>query len=776
MSMNSLREGFFQECEDLLEALTDGMTALETGAAGDETVNAIFRAVHSIKGGAAAFGLEALVGFAHIFENVLDAARAGKLALDGPVLDVCFRSSDVLADLVAAARDNEPSDPAASQALIRELDALLQPNERGATQDTPAAHAEEPAFTPLSAPLSLDLPQLDTDAPVVSPSSSAPADLAVFSSSRATPAFSAAADRGPLDQETVYCIRFAPTRETYATGNEPALLFRALSALGELNVQANLEGIPPLAELSFDQGYITWDIELRTKAAATKLHEVFEFVEGSCDLAISVRDPVGAALPEAPAFAQPATQAPGAVATDSAPQTPSQTQAQTPSRPPAPNVAVAPRQSAVADSDTGPAQPMRKRNDTDAPAPTGNRATIRVDLERVDRLINLVGELVINQAMLSQSVDEANLPSGNSIDSAMGQMRQLSSELQERVMAIRAQPVKPLFQRMSRIVRESGHASNKQARLVTTGETTEVDKTVIERLADPLTHMIRNAIDHGLEPPEVRSAAGKPTEGVVRLSAGHRSGRVVIELSDDGAGINRTRVHETAVKRGLITPDKELSDEEIDNLLFMPGFSTAKEISSLSGRGVGMDVVKSEIQQLGGRVTLSSTPGQGTAVTISLPLTLAVLEGMVVEAAGETLVVPTTALRETLKAAAADIQRIGARGWFISIRGGFVPIVDLGEVLGFGAGPQDFTGRVLLLIETGSGARSALAVDRVLDQREVVIKGLENNYGHVTGIAAATILGNGRIALIIDPDEIITIGPTGPAQSAEPALATSSGA
>ncbi|WP_114965956.1 chemotaxis protein CheA [Alkalilacustris brevis] len=724
MSMNELREGFFQECEDLLEALSDGMAVIDAGNADSDTLNAIFRAVHSIKGGAAAFGLEALVEFSHAFENVLDAARADRLTLQGEALALCFRAADRLADLVADARADQPSDSAASATLIAGLDRLL-----GAPSDAPPAapappadEAVAPAFTPLSAPVSFDLPAKKGGAPAAAPDAA-----------------------GGMSH---YCIRFAPSRETYATGNEPALLFRALAAMGDLSVKADLSRVPPLLEMAWDEGYIIWNLTLHTRAGEDRLREVFDFVEGACNLDIRRLDAATLAGPQpGPAGAPGGTAADAAAAP--APATPS----------PAPDTVA---------TDEPAARPGQG-----APA----RATIRVDLERVDRLINLVGELVINQAMLSQSIDEANLPSGNGVDSAMGQLRQLSSELQERVMAIRAQPVKPLFQRMSRIVREAGHASAKLARLVTSGEATEVDKTVIERLADPLTHMIRNAIDHGLESPEARKQAGKPPEGIIRLSAGHRSGRVVIELSDDGAGINRARVHETAVARGLIAPEKDLSDEEIDNLLFMPGFSTSPEVSALSGRGVGMDVVKSEIQRLGGRVTLASMPGRGTTVTISLPLTLAVLEGMVVEVAGETLVVPTTALRETLKAAAADVQRIGAHGWFIAIRGGFVPIVDLGAELGFQPGPEGFVGRVLLLIESGSGRRAALAVDRVLDQREVVIKGLENNYGHVPGIAAATILGNGRIALIIDPDEISAAPAPGPGAAApRPALATAAGA
>uniref|UniRef100_UPI003F6F955F chemotaxis protein CheA n=1 Tax=Thioclava electrotropha TaxID=1549850 RepID=UPI003F6F955F len=284
---------------------------------------------------------------------------------------------------------------------------------------------------------------------------------------------------------------------------------------------------------------------------------------------------------------------------------------------------------------------------------------MRVDIERIDRLVNLVGELVINQAMLAQSVAEAGLPPNSAVNTGLEAFMMLTRDIQDSVMMIRAQPVKPLFQRMARIVREASSAIGKDVRLKTEGETTEVDKTVIERLADPLTHMIRNAVDHGLESPDMREAIGKPREGIVTLSAHHRSGRVVIEVSDDGGGIDRKKVFEKAIEKGLVTPDAQLSDNEIDNLLFLPGFSTADQVSALSGRGVGMDVVKSSIQSLGGRISITSEPGKGSCFSISLPLTLAVLDGMVVNVAGETLVVPLSSILETATLTSEDIRALG---------------------------------------------------------------------------------------------------------------------
>jgi two-component system, chemotaxis family, sensor kinase CheA len=373
--------------------------------------------------------------------------------------------------------------------------------------------------------------------------------------------------------------------------------------------------------------------------------------------------------------------------------------------------------------------------------------------------------------MLSQRVLEAGLQRASAVAVGLDELEQLTREIQDSVMAIRAQPVKSVFQRMPRLIRELGAMTGKSVRLVTEGEATEVDKTVIERLTDPLTHMIRNAIDHGLEKPEARAAAGKPEEGLVRLSALHRSGRIVIEVADDGAGINRPKVKAIAAEKGLIAADAQLTDEEIDNLIFWPGFSTASEVSDISGRGVGMDVVKRSIQALGGRISISSRPGLGSTFTMSLPLTLAVLDGMVVTVAHQTLVVPLTAIVETLQPKAADVHGMGGAARVISIRNKFTPLIDVGRELSYRSEPGDPLMGVALLVETEGGGRSALLVDAIQGQRQVVIKSLEANYRHVPGIAAATILGDGRVALILDVDAVVASS-RNDAAFYEPILAT----
>lgn len=386
------------------------------------------------------------------------------------------------------------------------------------------------------------------------------------------------------------------------------------------------------------------------------------------------------------------------------------------------------------------------------------KSVVRVDLDRIERLVNLVGELVINQAMLSQSLEQSGLSPHSDAMNGLEEFQRLTRDIQDSVMMIRAQPVKSLFQRMSRIVRESSSAVGKDVRLHTFGEATEVDKTVIERLADPLTHMIRNAVDHGLESKEDRVAAGKSPQGSVNLTAAHRSGRVVIEISDDGAGINRPKVLQIAIDKGLIPPDAQLSDTEIDNLLFLPGFSTASVVSDLSGRGVGMDVVRTAIQALGGRITTTSQPGEGTSFSISLPLTLAVLDGMVIEVGGETLVLPLNLVIETLTLQDGDVEMVRPGNYVIEVRSGFVPLFDLGAAMGYRDPLENFGDAVVLLIGLEDGGQAALVIDNILDQRQVVIKGLDDSFYRAPGIAAATILGDGQIALILDPSDVISNG------------------
>ncbi|MEP6017649.1 MAG: chemotaxis protein CheA [Paracoccaceae bacterium] len=718
--MAEIKASFFIECEELLEAMQDGLEELDSGESDIETINVVFRAVHSIKGGAGAFGLEGLVRFAHRYETVMDAIRSGTLSIDPDLMKVFFRAADHLSDLVRVSRDDGEVPVAEGEALIAELNAYL-----GAEEEEEEAE-EDIEFQPMGLALDLDLggDDIEMDADLPQPG---------------------------------FTISFAPEAELFDTGNEPFLILRALQELGPCEIACNTEKLPDLGSLSAETPYLSWTISLTSEVEKDEVLSVFEFVEGLCTLNI---EQISGVLELPPLDDMPETldDEPAEV-----PELASEAEASPPEKS---DGALEASEMNTAEPQVAPKStpPKETKPAANQQAASTAKSVVRVDLDRIERLVNLVGELVINQAMLSQSLESAGLSPHSDAMNGLEEFQRLTRDIQDSVMMIRAQPVKSLFQRMSRIVRESSAAVGKDVRLVTEGENTEVDKTVIERLADPLTHMIRNAVDHGLEDTEKRVSSGKPPQGQVRLSAAHRSGRVVIEISDDGAGINRPRVHQIAIDKGLIPADAVLSDSEIDNLLFLPGFSTAKVVSDLSGRGVGMDVVRTAIQALGGRITINSVPDEGTTFSISLPLTLAVLDGMVVNVASETLVLPLNVVVETLTLDKDNLDQVKPGLDVVRVRGDFVPLFDLGLQLGYRERLDDYVNSVVLLIAHEEGHRAALIVDEIQDQRQVVIKGLDESFYRAPGIAAATILGDGQIALILDPSDIIShaLSQTGP--------------
>ncbi|MRX50700.1 chemotaxis protein CheA [Paracoccus sp. S-4012] len=686
--MAEIRAGFFAECEDLLQSLQDALSAMDEGAGDAETVNTAFRAVHSIKGGAAAFGLERLVGFSHRCETVLDDLRTGRLAPSREVASLFLQAADLLADHVRAAQ--EGGEVPAGETLLARIEALT-----GAQP----VNAEPPIdFSPSL--IALDFASEDDCS----------ADAAEIGG------------RGWL-------IRLAPREGLYRSGNEALHLLRALTTLGRTGIRCKVPPDLALTEDAAEVPRLVWTIHLVGDVERAEIDDLFDFVEDVCDITIEP--------------------GPAELASERLP----------PEPPPAPVLAFPGPHHDRSGLPEPPSSAAGLRPEPAAPEP--GAVTLRVDLEKIDRLVNLVGELVINQAMLSQSVGAAGLANPE-VTTGLEAFMTLTRDLQDSVMSVRAQPVRPLFQRMARIVREASAATGKSVRLRTEGEGTEVDRTVIERLADPLTHMIRNAVDHGIETPEARCAAGKPSQGVITLSAFHRSGRIIIEVADDGAGIDHAKVQRVATARGLVAPDAALSEAEISNLLFLPGFSTAGSVSALSGRGVGMDVVKSAIAAIGGRISVSSLRGQGTTLSVSLPLTLAVLDGMVIGAAGQTFVVPLSGILETAALAPEAIRRVGPRGELLQIRGEVVPLVDLASHLGFRAPDGNARGGIVLLTARDDGGRIALVVDTIMEQRQVVIKGLGALLGPVPGVAAATILGDGKIALILDPADLAPAARSGP--------------
>ena len=725
MSLDDIKETFFAECADQMAELETGLHEIQSSGPDIDTVNAVFRAVHSIKGGAGAFGFAALVSFAHVFENALDVIRNDLNQVNEDRMDLLLRSVDVLSDVIEAERTG--SEPDDTSGLANDLETAF-----GLAEAAEDADDGDDALADF-APVMIDL-----------------ADLGVAG----TPAGGS------------FHISFAPHASLYLKGHDPLRFFRELADLGTLSVTCDTTDLPKLSELSPDESYLKWQIDLETESAREDIEAIFDWVDGECALSIEETGAPaaddGASLD---AFLQSLDESDGGIADiDDFGQDPEMEPADAANP-------VADLIGSLEAADIGaPARQVEEQADAgnsddgseDAGARAGKKEvkkasqTIRVESEKVDRLINLMGELVINQAMLAERIGQAGFGNASPAALALVELQNLTREIQSGVMAIRAQPVKPVFMRMSRIIREVCSATGKKAMLELEGEHTEVDTTVIEGLIDPLTHMIRNAVDHGIEDPEKRQAKGKPTHGTVKLSAYHSSGRIVIEIKDDGAGINRERVLSKAIEKGIVARDAKLSDDDIDNLIFAPGFSTAETITDVSGRGVGMDVVRQSIQALGGRVNISSEPGHGSLFSMSLPLTLAVLDGMIVKEAGQTLVLPVSAVLETATLKPGDVYTIGKNNRVVKMRNQLIPIIDVGRQLGFADKRTDFTKGTIMVVEGGKNGMGAFLVDSIEGQQQVVIKSLESNYKRVPSIAAATILGNGQIALILDCDHIVS--------------------
>jgi len=712
------KQTFFSECEELLGDLEGHLMALQAGEGDNGTLNAVFRAIHSIKGGAGAFGFERLVAFAHIFETVLDLMRDGRLEPTPDSVLLVLHCADILSDLVKAAQNGTELSPGHENDGRKSLIDLAA--SIGVDADPNAADA---ALAALDAQLAGGGGLDDEPEPVVA--------AAPEPEPEAAPAAPA---KAPLLK---YVVKFEPRDALYQRANEPLILIRELRELGGFLAKADAEAVPSLDQIQPEGAYIKWEFEIETDRGEQAIRDVFEFVLDDCLLEVTCLNPpapTAAAKPaaepkpaaaEAPKAEAPKAEAAPAVAPAAAPKT------ETPKP-----AAATPKAEAGGGGGGG--------------GETKAARSIRVDLDRVDKLVNMVGELVITHAMIAQQTEHLHADQHPELANGLAELSHHIRDLQESVMAMRAQPVKSVFARLPRLVRELAMMTNKKIRLDMSGENTEIDKTVIEQLGDPLTHMIRNSCDHGIETPDDRTAAGKPPEGVIHVSADQRGGRIVIEITDDGRGINREKVMKKAIEKKLVAPDAVLSNEEIDNLIFLPGFSTADTVSNISGRGVGMDVVRQNIQSLGGRVHIQSRPGQGSSFILTLPLTLAVLDGMVLKVGVQSYILPLANIVESLRPEKDQINVVANQSELLRIRGEYVPLVYLHRIFKVPKGIDDPTKALVIIVEMEDSSKMGLVVDEIIGQQQVVIKSLEENFDPIRGVGAATILGNGRVSLILD--------------------------
>ncbi len=528
----------------------------------------------------------------------------------------------------------------------------------------------------------------------------------------------------------VWQIVFRPYPQLFAHGNDPQRMLRELHELGKVEVTADASAVPNLQDLDAESCFLSWDLRLSSEVTREVIAQVFDWAEGDCHLEIKLLSVAQAA--QSIAVVSTATSV-------------------EPSEPAASNVVA--MKAPAAKATAAPAEPAAEN----ARQAVGDSGSIRVSIEKIDELLNTVGELVITQSMLGQLGMSFDGPSAEQLRTGLAQLERNVRELQESVMRVRMLPISFVFSRFPRMVRDLSNRLGKDIELKLTGENTELDKTVLEKIGDPLIHLVRNSIDHGIEKPEVRLAAGKPAMGTVHLDAYHKGGNITIEVKDDGGGMNKERILAKARERGLVGPNEVLSDDQICDLIFVPGFSTAEQTTDVSGRGVGMDVVRRNVKELGGSIEVRTVAGKGSRFLITLPLTLAIVDGQSVSVGGENYIVPLTAIIESMQLKPTMVNLVAGRGEVFRFRDEYLPIVRLHQM--FGAKPRttELTEGLLMVVE-GDGRRAGLFVDDLLGQQQVVIKSLETNYRRVAGVSGATILGDGSVALILDIPEIIRVG------------------
>lgn len=640
MDISDFYQTFFDEADELLADMEQHLLGLDPQEPDSEQLNAIFRAAHSIKGGAGTFGFTVLQETTHILENILDGARRGEMALSTDIINLFLETKDIMQE---------------------QLDAYKTAQEPNAESFNYICEA---------------LRQLALEAKGVAPA--APAVVAVAEA--AAPTVSSAGLR----------LHLVDLKE-----KEPDLLLEELGNLGTLSdvvksanaLEATIEGV-----------------------GKDDIVAVLCFVLEEAQILF----PEGGSAPVETA--------------------------------PAAAVVAEPVQSATVTEITPAVKRENKR--AAAPAKASESSSIRVAVEKVDQLINLVGELVITQSMLAQRSGALDPVAHGDLLNSMGQLERNARDLQESVMSIRMMPMEYVFSRFPRLVRDLASKLGKEVELTLLGSSTELDKSLIERIIDPLTHLVRNSLDHGIESPEKRLGAGKSAVGNLTLSAEHQGGNICIEVIDDGAGLNRERILAKAMSSGLPVSES-MSDEEVGMLIFAPGFSTAEQVTDVSGRGVGMDVVKRNIQEMGGHVEIASKQGKGTTIRILLPLTLAILDGMSVRVADEVFILPLNAVMESLQPRAEELKPLAGGERVLEVRGEYLPLVELWNVFDVQHAKTDATQGIVVILQS-AGRRYALLVDQLIGQHQVVVKNLESNYRKVPGISAATILGDGSVALIVD--------------------------
>jgi len=670
VDLSQFHQVFFEESFEGLDIMESQLVDMSPETVDDEIVNTIFRAAHSIKGGAGTFGFMPVSEFTHVVETLLDEIRAGKRAMESEYIDLFLQSVDCLREMLGAMQAGNAPETARPAEIKVAFEAILNAG-------APKAKNEEVASDGVNA-----------------------------------------------ESEMIgWRIEMRPHIDMLRTGNEPFRMFRELrDVVGEeyLNVEAHFENLPEFTSINPEECYIYWTLTINTPANIDYIRAVFEWVEDDCDIEYHEIHNENAELSK-----------PTDIAVES------------------PEISSDAVDSVDAASSEPVAPPAAKSASPKATAKNAESSSIRVSIDKVDSLINMVGELVITQSMLGQLGQDFDMSRLAKLQEGLSQLEQNTRELQESVMKIRMMPISFAFSRFPRLVRDLGNQLSKKVNLVTLGENTELDKTVMEKIGDPLVHLVRNSLDHGLETTEQRIANGKSEEGTITLNAFHQGGNIVIEVADDGAGLNEQRILDKAKQKGLVPENQVLTPEEIHQLIFLPGFSTADVVSDISGRGVGMDVVRRNISALNGTIEVRSQRGIGSTFIIRLPLTLAILDGQLVKVCDETYIFPLVSIVESIQVNRRSLSHITGSQYVMQLRDEYIPILRLDGIFGLRKDEPEPEELMLVVVE-GDNEKIGVVVDDLMGQQQVVIKSLEQNYEKVLGVSGATILGDGTVALIID--------------------------
>ena len=690
IDMSQFHQTFFEESFEGLDDMETGLLDLNAGSADAETINTIFRAAHSIKGGGGTFGFTEIADFTHVLETLLDEMRSGKREASQDAIQLLLQSVDCLRAMMESARDKQPLDMEDVGKLQLSLEQLLNSD---TTEGDAAIKPEE---------------------------------------------------SGKQANISGWHINFHPHSHILKTGNDPIRIFRELEQLGQLEIRADSSSLPSLVDLEPEECFLSWELKLTSDCAKDQIREIFEWVEDDCDLVIQVIHRTEAELEEAEKIAEVRTGVDRRTNEDR--RTNSNDRRCQDQTIEGKEQRSGDERRASADRRTG--QDRRNKG--------GESTSIRVSIDKIDALINMVGELVITQSMLSQVGENFAIENLENLRSGLGLLERNTRELQENVMQIRMLPISFSFNRFPRLVHDLSTKMGKKIELKMSGEQTELDKTVMEKIGDPMVHLVRNSLDHGIESPAARRAAGKPETGMVCLNAYHEGGNIVIEITDDGAGLNTDKILRKAREQGLVGEDEVLSEDKIHDLIFHAGFSTADEVSDVSGRGVGMDVVRRNIKDLGGVVEVKSAPGQGSTFTIRLPLTLAILDGQLIKVGEQTYIIPLISIVESLQIDGKQYNSIAGKLELYRLREEYLPIIRLYKVFNVNADNTQLENGLLVVVEA-EGQKAGLLVDDLLAQQQVVIKSLETNYKKVLGVSGATILGDGTVALILDISGLIAL-------------------